>query len=479
MLLTLPVIKRMEAIDGWLTAAEADLLLAGVRDAIGRFPSVPTVVEIGSYAGRSTAVIASAATAVRRDVRVYAIDPHEGYVTDNDLGLQSSGETTLERFRAHISAASLEHAVVAITKPSYEVDWHRPIAFLYIDGLHDAENVARDFNHFERWLPVGGYVAFHDYSDEWPAVRAFVDQITDEHRFEPLQTIESMILLRRGPSGSFSAHTRPPGSARPTRTELLGIGHLAALAGGYELLARAGKPAGVRSKNAAPDLVSDADIAADAVIREIIQTHRPHDTIISEESSEHAGSTGVQWTVDPLDGTINYLAGASEWAVSIATKIGGGGGGVDASVVHAPALGCTYTAIRNGGARCNAQRLEPVKPRQSGLLDCVAATGFAADPHIRRQQLEQLSTLLPFLRDVRCRGAASLELCAVASQHIDAYIESHLKPWDIAAGALIAEECGIAVTGTADTAGEPLLAAAPEVAHMLRQVLAARDSRLP
>lgn len=326
MLLTLPVLDRMQQLEGWLTEPEADLLLAGAARALRDLPSVTAIVEIGSYVGRSTTVLASAAASIRTDARVFAIDPHDGVVSDSDVGFSSASMSTLEAFRSNIAAASLQDVVMTVPCRSWQVAWNRVIAFLYIDGLHDAENVARDFKHFEPWLAAGGYVAFHDYSNEWPAVTAFVDDLIITGSFEHLQTVDSMVLLRRHKTSLTLA---APGDAAdtPAPTELLELAHLGALAAGQLLTSRAHQPRSILQKTRGADLVTDADIAAEKVIRETIHRHRPHDAILAEESGSHPGTTPVRWIVDPLDGTVNYLAGAAEWSISLAAEILGGGGG--------------------------------------------------------------------------------------------------------------------------------------------------------
>jgi len=333
MLLTLPVLDRMRQIEGWLTEPEADLLLAGVARALRDLPSVSTIVEIGSYAGRSTTVIASAAASVRTDARVFAVDPHDGVVSDSDLGLAAASSSTLEAFKSNIAAESLQDTVITVPCHSWQVAWNRVLAFMYIDGLHDAENVARDFKHFEPWLAAGGYVAFHDYSNEWPAVTALVDDLITTGGFEHVRTVESMVVLRRHtPNRKPAALADIPDPPKPA--ELLELAHLSALAAGQLLASRVYSPLPVREKTRGGDLVTDADTAAEELIRETIHSHRPHDAILAEESGEHAGSTQVRWIVDPLDGTVNYLAGAAEWAVSVAAELPPRGGALQRSCTH-------------------------------------------------------------------------------------------------------------------------------------------------
>ncbi|MGN6254374.1 MAG: inositol monophosphatase family protein [Solirubrobacterales bacterium] len=143
-----------------------------------------------------------------------------------------------------------------------------------------------------------------------------------------------------------------------------------------------------------------------------------------------------------------------------------------ASVVHAPRLRRTYSALRGAGAWCNDSLL-PLRPCPEKSLDaCLVATGFSPDQGRREVQGAQLVRLLPCIRDTRCRGAASLELCAVAAGEADAYYESDLHLWDVAAGSLVASEAGVSVLGAEPPGAHPLVAARGRVAGELAEALA-------
>ncbi len=193
---TLPVLERMRQIPGWLEDEEADLLLAGVSRALTDLPAPHTVVEVGSYCGRSTVVLGSAVQALRPAGRVHAIDPHLGQVGALDQGLQS-GTPTFEKLRANLAANGLTDTVQVVRKCSFEVDWQGPISFLLIDGLHDYVNVARDFFHFEAAVVPGGYVAFHDYADYYPGVRTFVDELLATGRYRKVHLAKSLLVVRK------------------------------------------------------------------------------------------------------------------------------------------------------------------------------------------------------------------------------------------------------------------------------------------
>jgi hypothetical protein len=198
LLLALPILSKMGPVEGWLDAEEADLLIASTNAAAHRVATDEflVIVEVGSYCGRSTVVLASAAQALRSRARVYAIDPHEGTVGAADRALLQEAPT-LERFVQNIRAAGVEDLVEVIQKCSHEVTWDadRLIGLLFIDGLHDYANVSRDFNHFEPYLRVGSLVAFHDYAAYYPGVVSFVDELIASGRYRRLELVKSMIVV--------------------------------------------------------------------------------------------------------------------------------------------------------------------------------------------------------------------------------------------------------------------------------------------
>lgn len=210
------------------------------------------------------------------------------------------------------------------------------------------------------------------------------------------------------------------------------------------------------TKSTATDVVTESDMAAEGLIRNRLLAARPDDGLLGEEGSSVEGTSGVRWVVDPIDGTVNYLYGIPAYAVSIAAEHGGD---QIAGVVHNPVSDETWTATRGGGAYLNGSAVT-----ESGCdrLDlAMVATGFGYEATRRRRQAEVLQQILPTIRDIRRAGAASLDLCAVATGRVDAYYERGLKPWDLAAGGLIAEEAGAVVAGlNGSPAGSELVIAA-------------------
>ncbi|MEO6120744.1 MAG: inositol monophosphatase family protein [Acidimicrobiales bacterium] len=212
----------------------------------------------------------------------------------------------------------------------------------------------------------------------------------------------------------------------------------------------------VTTKSSGTDMVSEMDLAAEALVARTILAARPGDAFLAEEGTAPTGPAGarVRWVVDPLDGTTNYLYGFPSWAVSIAAEVDGD---VMVGVVRDPTHGETFAAVRGGGATCNGRplRLRP-PPAPAGAL---VATGFGYSADRRGHQGAALARLLPEIRDLRRAGAASLDLCWVAAGRLDAYYERGLQPWDWAAGTLIAAESGATVSTMAD--GTVVVAAPP------------------
>jgi fructose-1,6-bisphosphatase/inositol monophosphatase family enzyme len=387
--------------------------------------------------------------------------------------------------------------------------------------------------------------------------------------------------------------------------DLLAIAVAAALEAGDLLASQEGRVAVAATKSSPTDVVTEMDGRAEELIRARILAARPNDAILGEEGGqiEGAADARVRWVVDPLDGTVNYLYGLHDWAVSIAAEVaweegeeGGelgrvddgeagrvGGGEVGriivAGAVYVPMRGELFTAVRGEGAwlessresgapaRADRDSPDPVAsatapgsaegdslaslvesgapadafdavsdavpnalvyasdlpldvssapdvPAARGVPDprgepesesasesdipeisifgrvrlrcgpgvslgqALVATGFGYTAERRKVQGEVLAALLPQIRDIRRNGAASVDLCAVAANRVDAFYERGLNYWDYAAGALVAAEAGAAV---GDTRGGPpstsmTVVAGPALFGPLRDTLAALDA---
>jgi myo-inositol-1(or 4)-monophosphatase len=213
--------------------------------------------------------------------------------------------------------------------------------------------------------------------------------------------------------------------------------------GAAELVrSRSGAGLQVGRKSTATDLVTEVDQAVERWLVDELVRRRPDDGILGEEGGGRSGSSGVRWLIDPIDGTVNFVLGLPQYAVSVAAEAGGV---VVAGAVTNPASGETFHARHGGGAFLGGRRL--TGPRDVPLARAVVGTGFGYDAGARTRQGAVVAALLPRVADVRRLGAAALDLCFVAAGRLDAYFEAGLNPWDYAAGGLVAAEAGCAVSG--------------------------------
>lgn len=227
------------------------------------------------------------------------------------------------------------------------------------------------------------------------------------------------------------------------------------------------------TKSSATDIVTVMDQRSEALILDRIIAARPDDGFLGEEGADREGTSGVTWVVDPIDGTVNYLYEIPGFAVSVAARVGDE---VVVGVVVNPVSGETWTAVRGAGAFLDGR---PIRVNAAPeLSQALVATGFGYSPARRARQADVLRAVVPVVRDVRRFGAASLDLCALACGRVDGYYEQGLKPWDLAAGGLIAEEAGAVVGGLSGRpAGEELVVAAPpELFRRLAELLAGLDA---
>jgi myo-inositol-1(or 4)-monophosphatase len=210
---------------------------------------------------------------------------------------------------------------------------------------------------------------------------------------------------------------------------------------GHQLRAAfAGPRVNVTAKSSPTDLVSEADHAAERLIRERLRSARPDDGVLGEEGGDAEGTSGLRWVVDPLDGTINFLFGIPQWAVSVACE---DADGTLAGVVYDPMRDELWAAERDGPALLDGA---PIRgSERTELATTMVATGFGYDAEVRAFQAEVLSRLLPQVRDIRRFGSAALDLAWTAAGRYDAFYERGLNAWDLAAGALLCVRAGLAV----------------------------------
>ena len=285
--------------------------------------------------------------------------------------------------------------------------------------------------------------------------------------------------------------------------ELRSVAISAAREAGELLADRAGQVEVAATKSSPTDVVTEMDSRSEELIRSRILAARPSDAILGEEGGliGNTGNAPVLWVIDPLDGTVNYLYGLHDWAVSIAAEVewadgeaaggqvggevGGAAGGaagrkIVAGAVYVPMRGELFCAVRGHGAWLQAGEdyWQPLECGPGVQLDqALVGTGFGYRKERRKVQGEVVAAMLPQVRDIRRIGVASVDLCAVAAGRLDGFYERGLNYWDWAAGALVATEAGAVVGGLN---GKPVsssmaVAAGPALFGPLTSALAALD----
>ncbi len=189
------------------------------------------------------------------------------------------------------------------------------------------------------------------------------------------------------------------------------------------------------------DLVTDADKASEAELIGFVRSRFPDHTILSEESGLHSRGA-VRWLIDPLDGTTNYSHRVPHFCVSVAVQ---GSEGLLAGAVYEPLRADLFSAARGRGATLNGSplRVSAVESLDRALL----CTGFPYDVRERPEiPLGLFNRLIRQAQGLRRIGSAALDLAYVAAGRFDGFFEFGLKPWDIAAGALLVMEAGGTMT---------------------------------
>jgi myo-inositol-1(or 4)-monophosphatase len=230
----------------------------------------------------------------------------------------------------------------------------------------------------------------------------------------------------------------------------------------------------VQTKSTDTDVVTAADTAVERQVVEALRAERPGDAVLGEEyGGGGSQNAAVRWILDPIDGTVNYLYGLPQYAVSLAAEVDGV---VVAGVVCNAATGDEWTATLGGGAWRDGRRLSG--SARTTLDQTLLGTGFGYDPARRAHQGAVLAGLITRVRDIRRYGAAALDLCMAAEGLLDAYYEKGLNPWDHAAGGLVASEAGLRVSGLdGRPAGiEMLIAAPPALFGPLHDALSELDA---
>ena len=210
------------------------------------------------------------------------------------------------------------------------------------------------------------------------------------------------------------------------------------------------------TKSSPTDVVTALDRGCEDRLRSQILRWRPNDAFLGEEGQSVSGTSGLEWIVDPIDGTVNFMYGIGGYAISIGARVQGE---IVLGYILNIATGEEFGAIRGQGAwRWTAEGRQPMLgPPRVTISESLVATGFNYTQDLREKQGQAVAKLLPHVRDIRRCGSAALDLAALADGRLDAYVEEGLKPWDLAAGALMCEEVGLTVTGLDGPASERLV----------------------
>lgn len=225
------------------------------------------------------------------------------------------------------------------------------------------------------------------------------------------------------------------------REPIVNIAVSAARAAGNTILRAADRMDKVRVSEKGPnDFVTEIDQKVEQEIIATIHKAYPHHSIVGEESGESIGKHDDSvWIIDPIDGTRNFIHGFPHFAISIAFSYKGK---IEHGVIYDPVRQELFSASRGKGARLNDTRIRVSQRKQ--MEDCLLSTGFPSrrSAEFVADSADILKSLLPICGDIRRAGAATLDLAYVACGRLDGFWEMGLKPWDIAAGALLVKEAG-------------------------------------
>lgn len=225
--------------------------------------------------------------------------------------------------------------------------------------------------------------------------------------------------------------------------DALELAHRVAQEAGALLVQSGGLVGHVRTKSNSRDLVTEWDARSEELIVKRLQSRTPDIPIQGEETGVHgARDQERKWLVDPIDGTVNFAHGVPFFAVAISLEERGV---PVAGVVFAPVLDWMFAAAKGNGATCNGSKIRVSETQE--LAASILASGFPYDRATSKHNFRQWEHFQCVAGACRRFGAASLDLCMVARGWLDGYWETRLSPWDLSAGALIAQEAGGIVTG--------------------------------
>lgn len=225
----------------------------------------------------------------------------------------------------------------------------------------------------------------------------------------------------------------------------------------------------IATKTSTTDNVTATDQASEEFIASQLKSSRPDDGILGEEGAAVASKNGIEWVIDPIDGTTNFIYGLPNFAVSVGATVDGI---PVAGAVYNPSTDELFCAYTGGGAFLNDTSISVNRADDFSLA--LIATGFAYNPEVRAQQGRIVAELLPQVRDIRRLGSAALDICNVACGRVDAYYEQGVRPWDVTAASVVLREAGGIVTGfTDDMPWNDVVAACTTGIHSRLRALAA------
>lgn len=219
-------------------------------------------------------------------------------------------------------------------------------------------------------------------------------------------------------------------------------------------------------KSTPTDVVTHTDIASERLIRSELLLRCPGSSIVGEELPDEVGTNRVEWIVDPIDGTVNFLYDLPVVSISIAARLDDQ---MVAGAVVDVIRGDVFTAAFGEGATINGEPIEvaTLAPMGQSLI----GTGFAYEAGVRAEQAVIVSRLLPEARDIRCMGSAALNLCWVGCGRLDGYYERGTKLYDYAAAALIASEAGAQVELPNPATAASVIASRSQIFEQLRTLV--------
>jgi myo-inositol-1(or 4)-monophosphatase len=245
------------------------------------------------------------------------------------------------------------------------------------------------------------------------------------------------------------------------------VAYRVAVAAADLVRSRIGRARVVDIKSTPTDVVTQADLEVETLIRRELLEATPGAAICGEEEGTAAGTTSLRWIVDPIDGTVNFLYNLPVVSVSIAAEINGV---VVAGAVADVVRGEVFRGSIGNGVRCDGDQVSP--SAASDLADSLVGTGFSYSADERRVEGEVVARVLPEARDIRNFGSAALHLVWVAAGRLEAFYQRGLNEWDLAAGAFLAGEAGARVELGSEDNGGLVLVAAPAIFDQLRNLLA-------